>query len=479
MQNGRPPPPPAIAVGVVNTSAPLFDNSGVSPPLTVITPQPPPVTPAPVAPPSVYGSAGPASVAVLAGGGSRTAEQLALLLGSAVGAAKTESREHFGQGKQSAITPAPPMRVPPPILPQLNEPGGESVWRAGGGATALAAAAAASGAPQPAPPQPILPAPDRLSTAPYFGVKGKGAAARISEASATAAAGNGLGSTAPASDAHADAHAAAHAAATAHGDSNGDIEVLIPGAGVVRFSREKLASLGVLIHDESDGGAASSVQTMPASAPAPAPAPAVAPSPAFQLKTPAPPPPRSRANSGSSTNSLALGDEKQAFFTACETGDLRAITSALTRNPQLITAADALGRTGLCFAARGGHMTVLAALEATGADLRVTDSGGRSPLCYAARHGTTDAVAWMLARVGKAGARVSDVDACTPLHHAVLGAGESDAVAAVVAKLLANGADAKAKNSDGKTPGEVAIERGHAKAAMLLAGMAAASGEED
>ncbi|KAJ1449087.1 hypothetical protein M885DRAFT_622840 [Pelagophyceae sp. CCMP2097] len=108
--------------------------------------------------------------------------------------------------------------------------------------------------------------------------------------------------------------------------------------------------------------------------------------------------------------------------------------------------ADARGTTPLALAAQAGHVEVMHALLKFKADANKANDQGSTPLLLAAQTGNVAAVDVLLAH----SARVNDAKrgtGLTPIHAAVRGGST-----AVVARLLDAGADANAIDADGETP---------------------------
>ena len=125
---------------------------------------------------------------------------------------------------------------------------------------------------------------------------------------------------------------------------------------------------------------------------------------------------------------------------------VRARTPSAT--PPFAQARDRAGRGCVHYAARGGHVGVLEALVAAGADVGAVDKDARGGLFYAARHGQAEACAWLLQ---KGASQAQDVHGLSPLHMAVLARS-----AACCALLLRHGANVCAKDLNGLTPYKLA-----------------------
>ena len=92
---------------------------------------------------------------------------------------------------------------------------------------------------------------------------------------------------------------------------------------------------------------------------------------------------------------------------AAANGDVAAVRAAIARDPALVHARGFNGRTPAHDAAIGGHVTVLEALLAAGADLTVADASGVRPLHWTVQQRHIAAVDWLIARGADPNARTA------------------------------------------------------------------------
>lgn len=147
---------------------------------------------------------------------------------------------------------------------------------------------------------------------------------------------------------------------------------------------------------------------------------------------------------------------------AAEQGHLDALEAKIRDEPSLVATRAADGTTLVHDAARHGRVEVLAFLSARGAPLDAQDRRGWTPLHIAASKGRDTAVSWLLAHGAKPDIR--DARGETPLVLAVLecvvpntfGTSTSVQRLAVVAALIAAGADPRVQRQDGRSLLEIA-----------------------
>ncbi|OWR50508.1 Tankyrase [Danaus plexippus plexippus] len=155
-----------------------------------------------------------------------------------------------------------------------------------------------------------------------------------------------------------------------------------------------------------------------------------------------------RSMLGSALDTLpATIDPLRELFEACKVGDVARVKKLIT--PQSVNARDTAGRksTPLHFAAGYGRREVVEILIAGGAALQARDEGGLQPLHNACSFGHADVVRALLAAGAPPAAR--DNWGYTPLH-------EAAAKGKVDVSLLQHGADPNIRNTEGKTPLDLA-----------------------
>ena len=167
-----------------------------------------------------------------------------------------------------------------------------------------------------------------------------------------------------------------------------------------------------------------------------------------------------------------------ALHLAAGTGDLVSVGYLITVHMADVDAKDAYGYTPQHYAAWTGHVSVVAALIAAGADVNVKDNDGRTPLYFA---GHAAVISTLLA--AGADANEKDDDGRTPLHFAgslerffiVIAAG-----ADVVAPLIAGGANVDEKDDAGEAPLHIAARNGRVSiVAALITGGASVNEKND
>ncbi len=160
-------------------------------------------------------------------------------------------------------------------------------------------------------------------------------------------------------------------------------------------------------------------------------------------------------------------DDATRLHRAAHAGDAAAVVELLDAGGE-VDAATRHGVTPLALASAGGHDAVVEALLAAGADADRASPEGETPLMAAARTGVVESVETLL-RHGAA----ATVDAREGWRgQTALMWAAAEGHAAVVAPLVAAGADIDARSDGGFTPLAFAVRAGHAPAveALLAAG---------
>jgi len=177
------------------------------------------------------------------------------------------------------------------------------------------------------------------------------------------------------------------------------------------------------------------------------------------------PPPAPPAQSAAAPPEQPRVKPAPSFFEAALEGELDRVARALGSGVT-VDARDGEGHTALMLAAFNGHVDLVRYLLDAGADPALRDPLGRTALMFACTGANLDTVRELLKR----GARVNAVDAgehWTPLMFAAA-EGQHD----IVQALLAAGADAALRDTDGDTARDFARQRGHTDVAATLAAAA-------
>ena len=156
------------------------------------------------------------------------------------------------------------------------------------------------------------------------------------------------------------------------------------------------------------------------------------------------------------------------IFEASTLGDARAVAELADRDPALVDAYSPDGFHPLGYACFFGRLTVAEALLARGAQLEAPARNPMRvrPLHSAVAQADADLALRLAQRLLEAGASPNVVQqgGFTPLHEASL-RGHAE----MVAVLLQQGADAAARNTDGRTAADLARDRGASDVLSLLA----------
>jgi ankyrin repeat protein len=106
-------------------------------------------------------------------------------------------------------------------------------------------------------------------------------------------------------------------------------------------------------------------------------------------------------------NEFITNYDKTCFFKAAEDGNLSKIKSLLEKMPKLVFEKDREGWTGLIFAARFNHKTVIETLVKSGAKLEESDHENFTALHHAAANGRMDAVKTLISLGAKVNAKTN------------------------------------------------------------------------
>jgi hypothetical protein len=102
------------------------------------------------------------------------------------------------------------------------------------------------------------------------------------------------------------------------------------------------------------------------------------------------------------------------FFEAAKEGNSRRLDALLTYNPELVLATDTYGRTGLHWAAVGGHINEVNKILASGGVPNAKDNSGKTPLDLALENGHKE-MAHLLVRGELHKHKTNESEAATPL----------------------------------------------------------------
>jgi uncharacterized protein len=189
---------------------------------------------------------------------------------------------------------------------------------------------------------------------------------------------------------------------------------------------------------------------------------------------------RSRDDSGVSVVCLAIyfGREEVAralagarddldIFEASTLGDHQRVRKLAASDPALVHACSPDGFQPLGYACFFGRREVFQVLLAAGADVESPARNAMQvrPLHSAVAQSDRETALFLAERLLAAGAMANAVQqgGATPLHEAAF-----RGHAALVRLLLKHGADPGARDSDGRTPGDLAREHGHEEVTALL-----------
>jgi ankyrin repeat protein len=162
--------------------------------------------------------------------------------------------------------------------------------------------------------------------------------------------------------------------------------------------------------------------------------------------------------------------QAQEIITAATAGNLEKVKELVEKDPQLVNAKDATGRTLLHLAAGGVHLEVMKYLVQKGADVNAKETDGTTPLYSSALRGHLEACKFLIAK----GALVDAINKGgeTPFYYAAYSGNKE-----LLNYLLANGAnkaDLEIRNEYGRTPlCAVARDGGNAETIKALISLGA------
>jgi ankyrin repeat protein len=155
-----------------------------------------------------------------------------------------------------------------------------------------------------------------------------------------------------------------------------------------------------------------------------------------------------------------------------ERHELAELERLLNKNPQLVSTSDDKGITLLAKVSRNGHCKKAALLIARGADVNAASQYGWTPLHQAVRGGCKDNIELLLEHGAELNARTERGQ--TALHIAARSKGNDESLEArerdreVAVFLLSKGTHVNAKDKEGRTPLDLAVDRGAVEIASLL-----------
>ena len=149
---------------------------------------------------------------------------------------------------------------------------------------------------------------------------------------------------------------------------------------------------------------------------------------------------------------------------AAATGAQERVEQILQKDTSAINSYSVDGWTPLHLAVFFGRVNIVHLLHNKGTDLNAVSKNEQRvrPLHSALANPNNAAVAQLLIDYG-ADVTATQAQGYTPLHYAA-----SNGLESIVRNLLARSVDRNARDADGKTPRDLAIEKGHSAAADLL-----------
>ncbi|CEG01398.1 Ankyrin repeat [Ostreococcus tauri] len=151
---------------------------------------------------------------------------------------------------------------------------------------------------------------------------------------------------------------------------------------------------------------------------------------------------------------------------AAAEGDLKKVIECLDSGADISIRAcgeSNAGKTAAMFAASGGHVDVLKAMQRGSSLLDLQSADGGTPAMSAAAHSYGDVLQYLIEK--KVNLNAQDEDGWTALMYAVCAGNVNN-----VARLVAAGADTKIKNNDGETAIQLADGKHKEKLLEALGG---------
>lgn len=152
------------------------------------------------------------------------------------------------------------------------------------------------------------------------------------------------------------------------------------------------------------------------------------------------------------------------LFEAAATGNQDRVEQLLHKDPTTINSYSSDGWTPLHLAVFFGRINIVHFLLAKGADINAVSTNDQrvTPLHSALANPHNSAVAQLLIGAG-ANLNVRQSHGYTPLHYAA-----ANGLEGIVRSLLAHAVETSVKDISGKTPYDLALDRGHPTIAALL-----------
>jgi uncharacterized protein len=152
------------------------------------------------------------------------------------------------------------------------------------------------------------------------------------------------------------------------------------------------------------------------------------------------------------------------IFEAAATGAQERVEQILQTDPSSINSYSTDGWTAMHLAVFFGRVNIVHLLHSKGADINAVSKNEQRvrPLHSALANPNNAAVAQLLIDYG-ADVTATQAQGYTPLHYAA-----SNGLESIVRNLLARSVDKNVRDLDGKTPRDLALEKGHPAVADLL-----------